>query len=85
MEKYICENLPRLVNACGLILDIIGVLLLWKFGIPETLSRSGHSFVFFAGISKDEVIKASRYNKYAKVALTLIIGGFALQFISDFL
>jgi hypothetical protein len=85
MEKYICENLPRLVNACGLISDIIGVVLLWKFGIPEPVSRQGHSYICWDGTNKSEIDKAQKYDKYAKVALLLIIGGFVLQFISDFL
>ena len=84
MEKYICENLPRLINACGLIFDIIGVLLLWKFGLPESISREGHIHMVW-GPDENEKAKAAKYDKYAKVALLLIIGGFTLQFISDFL
>lgn len=85
MEKYICENLPRLVNACGLIFDIIGVLLLWKFGLPESINRSGEITMCFGGTDENAIAKAAKYDKYAKVALVFIIGGFTLQFISNFI
>jgi hypothetical protein len=85
MEKYLCENLLRLINACGLVLDIIGVLLLWKFGLPETINRRGYSYIVREQTDETEILKAEKYDRYAKIALTLIVSGFALQFISDFL
>jgi hypothetical protein len=85
MKEYVCSNLPRIINACGLISDIIGVILLWKFGLPESISRQGHQYIITEQIDETEVIKAKRYDRYAKIALSLVLSGFALQFISDFL
>ncbi|MDO9559854.1 MAG: hypothetical protein Q7I89_09260 [Syntrophales bacterium] len=85
MEEYICSNLSRLINACGLISDIVGVLLLWKFGLPESISRQGHQYLICEQTDETEIIKAKKYDKYAKAALLFIIIGFALQIISDFI
>lgn len=85
MEEYICSNLPRIINACGLISDIIGVLLLWKFGLPESISREGHDYLVTGDINESEKEKAKKYDTYAKIALLFIIIGFVLQLISDLL
>ena len=84
MTEYICSNLSKLINASGLVLDIIGVILLWKFGLPESINRQGHSYICWDGVDTEEINKAAKYDKLAKLALTLIILGFVLQFISDF-
>lgn len=85
MIEYICSILPKITNAAGLAFDIIGVLLLWKFGLPEFISREGHDYLITEEINGAEKEKAKKYDKYAKGALIFIVIGFALQFISDFL
>jgi hypothetical protein len=34
-------NCSRMLAAIGLALDLSGALLLWKYGLPESLSRDG--------------------------------------------
>lgn len=74
--RFLVSNL----NSIGLCLDIIGVLMLFKFGLPEDVRRDGAYFLAI-GKQNKEAEKAKRYDCFAKVALMLIVVGFILQFI----
>jgi len=85
MKEYICLNLPKLINASGLIFDIIGILILWKFGLPKSISRTGAQFIITEETNEEEIAKAVKYDAFAKVGLVFIITGFILQLISNFI
>lgn len=67
------------ISAFGLCLDIIGVLLLWRFGLPPDVRRSGHSYLVLEGEDENEKKKAKLYDKISHAAILLIVIGFALQ------
>jgi hypothetical protein len=75
----------NVVNSFGLVLDIIGAVLLWKYGLPESISREGHSYLIMEQEDEAEKLKAARYDRWAKVGLGSIIVGFALQLASNFM
>jgi hypothetical protein len=65
-------------------MDIVGVILLWRFGLPPDVNRHGARFVFPASASNSaEAVKAKIYDFFAKVALLLIVLGFVFQFIGS--
>ena len=66
-------------NIFGLCLDIIGAVLIFRFGLPEALSREGHRFLLLEGEDKAEAEKARLYDFWGRVGLCLLIGGFATQ------
>jgi hypothetical protein len=49
----------KLVNSVGLALDIAGALLLFKFGLPEEISRSGHGALLVEQVDEAEVARRS--------------------------
>ena len=67
------------ISALGLFLDIIGVLLLWRFGLPPDIRRSGHSYVLLEVEDESEKKKAKLYDKISHVAILIIVLGFAFQ------
>lgn len=73
------------INSIGLVLDIVGALLLWKYGLPESIDRSGSIHLILEQTSDEEIAKAKRYDNFSKVALMLLILGFILQLLSNFL
>lgn len=71
------------VNSIGLLLDISGILILFKYGLPSDVFPNGMIPKEMSGY--DEKPKFLRYRKFARTGLALIILGFILQLISNFL
>jgi len=72
---FITGNASSLVNSLGLIFDIIGAILLWRFGLPEQINRAGTSRLLLPGVDKAEIQKAKWYDHMAKWGLSLLILG----------
>ena len=78
-------NCSRVLTAIGLALDLGGALLLWKYGLPEPLSRDGVIHLICDQRDDAEAAKARLYDRWATAALCSITAGFALQFIATFI
>jgi len=74
-----------LINSIGLVLDITGAILLWRYGLPEPLSREGHIFLAVEQTDTHEIAKAKTYDRWAKVGLTSLVAGFFGQLVSNFI
>ena len=77
-------SLAKIANSVGLLLDVVGVLLLFKFGLPEDVRRKGESYLLLEETDEADIAKGRRYDFWAKVALGLVVLGFVLQLISNF-
>ena len=62
----------------GLSCDVVGVALLFAFGLPPSVDRSG-SVGLEVRHDPKEAKKGRRYDVYGRFGLGLIIAGFALQ------
>jgi hypothetical protein len=76
-------ELAAIFNIGGLSLDIIGAVLIFSFGLPEAISRTGDSFLLLEGTDEAEVRKARRFDFWGRVGLCLLIGGFVAQGIGN--
>ena len=74
-----------IANSAGLLCNIIGAILLWKFGLPEKIDRDGHGALLLEQISQKEIKKAERYDCWSNTAVSLLVIGFVLQLMSPFL
>ncbi len=75
-------NDPKIIiNSFGLLCDIVGILIIWKYGLPIDLALKGFSSLTQ---ESDNILK-EKYKKWSKVGLGLIIFGFALQLASNWL
>lgn len=77
--------LATIVNSIGLVLDIAGALLLWKYGLPESISREGHVHLVLEKNNEEEKAKAKKYDRWSRLGLFLLVSGFFLQLVSNFL
>jgi hypothetical protein len=75
----------KVVNSAGLLCDIVGVILLFKFGLPDEVRRMGQSYIALEASDAAEIAKADRYDRFARIGLAAIIVGFILQLVSNFL
>ena len=75
----------HLVNSLGLFFDIVGVVIIWKFGLPPEVSRSGHQYLITSQIDEAEKDLATRYERYSRCGLALILLGFVCQLASNWI
>lgn len=78
-------SVHAIVNSIGLALDITGAIFLWRYGLPEALSREGHTYIITGEIDAAETAKAKSYDRCAKVGLGLLVAGFFCQLVSNFI
>jgi hypothetical protein len=74
----------NLVNSIGLVCDIIGAVLIWRYGLPEPISRSGDVLLSLE-IDETEKAKAKQFDCIARFGIILLVSGFILQLVSNFL
>ena len=86
METNLCQILFSSIslNTFGLVFDILGAILLFKFGLPEDVSRSGHTYLVLEQEDSNEKAKGVFYDRWGKVGLVSLIIGFLLQAVSNF-
>ena len=75
-------ELSRIVNAVGLIFDIIGVVMLWRFGLPQRINEEGREIAVYNESDETKAV-ARRFKKLSLTAVCLIVFGFSLQLASD--
>jgi hypothetical protein len=73
------------VNSAGLFLDIVGVILVWRFGLPQDVRRSGTSYLLLEETDEAQIAKGKLYDKIAHLGIGLLVVGFGLQLVSNFL
>jgi hypothetical protein len=83
-------NLSNIVNSAGLVCDLIGVVLLFIYGLPPSLESNKNKGVTATDAKAPREIgarnkKDDRYKKISYLALALLVVGFMLQLTSNFL
>ena len=74
----------QILNCIGLTFDIIGVIMLFKYGLPSDVNKHGHGFLILEQEDDDEKKKWKKYNFLSRMGLLLIIIGFIFQMCSNF-
>ena len=82
MSEILC---PDVINSVGLGFDIGGVILLFRYGLPEDISKTGETFFQLEGANEEEANKWKWYNKISYLALGFLGFGFFLQLVSNWL
>jgi hypothetical protein len=67
----------------GLIADIIGVVMLFKYGLPEIERTGGAKKIITIAVDKSAIGREAKYDRNGKIGLALIVVGFVLQFVSS--
>ncbi len=73
----------RWLGSIGLILDIVGAFLIYKYGLPEEVSRTGSVSLVLEQEDIEEKEKGKRYDCLSKIGFSLLILGFVFQLISS--
>ncbi|HEY5405688.1 MAG TPA: hypothetical protein VIJ92_01310 [Ginsengibacter sp.] len=75
---------PQILNCIGLTSDIIGVIMLFKYGLPSEINKDGYTGIIMEQEDEEQKVKWKKYNFFSYIALTLFIIGFVFQFSSNF-
>lgn len=78
-ELWAMTDTSAYLNIFGLTLDIIGVIVLFKFGLPADIRRGGEEPLLMEGIDQEQIDKAARYDRMSFVGLSVLIFGFLVQ------
>ena len=76
-------TVSNILNIIGLILDILGVLMLFKYGLPPEVSKDGAVYLICIEHDEEEIKKARKYVRFSTIALTLLIVGFVIQILAN--
>ena len=76
---------PDVINSVGLLLDMTGVALLFKFGLPNDMTKPGNFQPLHVEVdlNPEDVRLWRRYKRLSRLGLTFLILGFALQIVSN--
>lgn len=81
----------KIINSIGLLCDIAGAIIIFKFGLPPAIekNRTGHIDIIdgsgFNTNRQNEIDEDNKYKKWNKIGLILLILGFVLQLVSNFI
>jgi hypothetical protein len=73
------------INLVGLIFDIIGAILIFIYGVPSEISKTGAQYRILEQEDENEKALWKKYNLRSKIGLGLLITGFAFQFLSTWI
>lgn len=81
----IVETLPAawIINSLGLLLDVVGVVLIFWYGIAAMVETGGKEVVT-DGIDENALAMEAKYKRWSRVGLGLLVTGFILQLLSNF-
>ena len=69
------------LSVIGLILDIARAFLLWRYGLPPSVSRGGVVHIIAEQSDEREARHARGYDRLSDVGIALLIAGFASQLV----
>lgn len=76
---------PTTLNTIGLSLDLIGVVLLFFFGLTKNISKEGDTYIIHDMYpNKKEIKKWKIFNTASIIGFFLVILGFLFQIISNY-
>jgi hypothetical protein len=84
LNKIVFCNPARSLNSLGLIFNIFGVILIYRYGLPEDVRRQGLFFLALQKEDQNEKEKAKKYDRRARLGLILLFLGFIFQLVSDY-
>ncbi len=71
-----------MITNIGLVLDIIGALIIWKYGLPSAVTKSTHPLIFRNPTEKEKQdVNISPI--MAHLGIVFLILGFCLQFLGN--
>ena len=75
--------MDTLINTVGLCFDILGVIMLFRFGLPSRV-REGGRVSLVVGVSKELERAHKTFKLFSYIGLACLVFGFFLQIVSNY-
>ena len=75
----------ELLNSLGLLLDIFGAILIWRYGLPTDVDPQGRNFITTNDRDSNEIAKGKRYRRWQHLGVGFLVSGFGLQLLGNWL
>lgn len=76
----------NVTNSVGLVLDILGAFLVWQYGLPAVMEPGGTRYRSRSGSDPEgPSTEKLQYRARSKAGFGLLMAGFILQLLSNFL
>ena len=72
-------TIDELLVRSGLLLDVAGVAVLYRYTLPSRYPKG--DFLALSGGDKPDEREQTRFRRWSKTGLALLMTGFALQFL----
>ena len=72
-------KLSAIISSIGLLLDVAGAVIIYRFGLPENIDRSGTKYIVGVEVDEAEIAMAKFYDRMSFVGISLLVIGFSLQ------
>jgi hypothetical protein len=77
--------IPQIVNSVGLVCDIVGAVLIWRFGLPADIDRRGRGWLLLESKDEAEIRKGRTYDRWSMCGFILLVLGFLMQLASNWI
>jgi hypothetical protein len=72
----------QLLNTAGIVLALVGVIALFRYGMPFKVKTGGVTYIITDAVDENEKRLEARYALYGYLGLFAIVTGTALQIAS---
>jgi hypothetical protein len=73
----------RIMQSVGLVSDIAGATLLFRFGLPPIARTGGANYMKLAPTDEADLAEEEKFDRYGWLGLLTLVFGFVLQLIPD--
>jgi len=77
--KHGAMEMSKTASIAGLALSLVGVLLLFRYGMPYMIETKGEVGVILEGVDQKAIETEKRYRYFGKIGLALVVIGTLLQ------
>lgn len=71
--------LVKCINTLGILLALAGVIVLFRYGMPYRVKTDGVTSIITEAIDQAEKDEDTRYDRYGRCGLLMIVFGTAMQ------